>query len=100
MITMFNPPHPGEMLKEDYLIPLNLTVTQTAEALGVSRKNLSEVINGHTGISPEMALRLAKAFDTTARLWLNLQLQYDLWNAEQNKAKYNQVKQLYSQREI
>lgn len=100
MITMFNPPHPGEILKEDYLSPLNLTVTQTAEALGVSRKNLSEVVNGHTGISPEMALRLAKAFDTTAQLWLNLQLQYDLWNAQQHQAKYDQVKQLYSQEEI
>ena len=80
-MKMFNPPHPGEILKQDYLIPLNLTVTEVAAGLGVARKNLSAIINGHAGISPEMAIRLSKAFNTTPLLWLNMQKEYDLWNA-------------------
>jgi len=80
-MKMFNPPHPGEILKQDYLVPLNLTVTEVAAGLGVARKNLSAIINGHAGISPEMAIRLSKAFNTTPQLWLNMQKEYDLWNA-------------------
>ena len=80
-MKMFNPPHPGEILKQDYLVPLNLTVTEVAAGLGVARKNLSAIINGHAGISPEMAIRLSKAFNTTPLLWLNMQKEYDLWNA-------------------
>ncbi|ERN41567.1 addiction module antidote protein, HigA family [Rubidibacter lacunae KORDI 51-2] len=80
---MHNPPHPGEVLKELCLEPLNLTVTEAAEALGVSRKTLSAILNGRAGISPEMAIRLSKAFDTTPESWLNQQMQYDLWYAEQ-----------------
>lgn len=91
---MFNPPHPGEILKEDYLVPLGLTVTKTASALGVSRKNLSEVINGHTGISPEMALRLSQSFNTTPEFWLNLQVQYDLWQANE-KLRSASIQTLY-----
>ncbi len=78
---MYNPPHPGEILKEDYLIPLDLTVTAAAAALGVTRKTLSAILNERAGISPAMAMRLAKAFDTSAEFWLNLQVQYDLWRA-------------------
>ncbi|MEQ6121494.1 HigA family addiction module antitoxin [Reichenbachiella sp. MALMAid0571] len=78
---MFNPPHPGEILKEDYLIPLELTITQLAKSLGVSRKNLSEIINEKTGISAEMAIRLSKAFNTTPELWIGMQKEYELAKA-------------------
>jgi addiction module HigA family antidote len=80
---MHNPPHPGEILKALCLAPLGLTVTATAEALGVSRKTLSAILNGRAGISPEMAVRLSIAFGTTAESWLKQQTQYDLWHAEQ-----------------
>jgi antitoxin HigA-1 len=83
MMQMYNPPHPGEIIKELCLEPLDLTVTRAAEALGVSRKTLSAILNGHAGISPEMAIRLSIAFDTSAESWLNQQLQYDLWRARQ-----------------
>lgn len=86
-IRMHNPPHPGEVLRELCLEPLGLSVTRAAEALGVSRKTLSAILNGRAGISPEMALRLSKAFGTTAESWLNQQMQYDLWVAEQNSGK-------------
>ena len=81
-MKMHNPPHPGEVLKELCIEPLNLTVTETAEALGVSRKTLSAILNGKAGISPEMAIRLGKAFGTSPESWLNQQMQYDLWQAE------------------
>ena len=80
-MIMFDPPHPGEILKEDYLIPLKLTVTQLAKSLGVSRKNLSEIVNEKTGISAEMAIRLSKAFDTTPELWIGMQKEYELARA-------------------
>jgi addiction module HigA family antidote len=76
---MYNPAHPGEILKELYLEPLGLSVTETAKGLGIARKSLSEIINGHYGISVEMSMRLAKAFDTSPESWLNMQQQYDLW---------------------
>ncbi len=81
-MNMHNPPHPGEVLRELCLEPLELSVTDAAKALGVSRKTLSSILNGRSGISPEMALRLAKAFNTTPESWLNLQIQYDLWQAK------------------
>jgi len=81
-MLMHNPPHPGEIIKELCLEPLDLSVTEAAKALGVSRKTLSNILNGHAGISPEMAIRLSIAFDTTSESWLNQQLQYDLWRAE------------------
>lgn len=84
-MQMYNPPHPGEILKELCLEPLELTVTRAAEALGVSRKTLSAILNGRAGISPEMAIRLSLAFDTSAESWLNQQTQYDLWLARQNQ---------------
>ena len=83
-MKMHNPPHPGEILRELCLEPLGLSVTRTAEALGVSRKTLSATLNGRAGISPEMAIRLSKAFGTSAESWLNQQVQYDLWVAEQS----------------
>ena len=81
-MNMHNPPHPGEILRELCLEPLEVTVTDAAEALGVSRKTLSAILNCRSGISPEMAIRLAKAFDTTPESWMNQQMQYDLWNAK------------------
>jgi addiction module HigA family antidote len=84
---MHNPPHPGEVLRELCLTPLNLTVTEAAQALGVSRKTLSNILNGRAGISAEMAVRLSLAFDTSAESWLNQQMQYDLWLAEQDRKK-------------
>lgn len=84
-MQMYNPPHPGEIIKELCLEPLDLTVTRAAEALGVSRKTLSAILNGHAGISPEMAIRLSIAFDTSAESWLNQQVQYDLWRARQDQ---------------
>lgn len=84
-MQMYNPPHPGEIIRELCLEPLGLTVTRTAEALGVSRKTLSAILNGQAGISPEMAIRLSMAFDTSAESWLNQQAQYDLWLARQNQ---------------
>ena len=84
---MHNPPHPGEVLKSLCLDPLNLSVTETAKALGVSRKTLSAILNGRAGISPEMAVRLSIAFGTSAESWLTQQTQYDLWHAEQRRKK-------------
>lgn len=92
-MRMHNPPHPGEVLRTLCLEPLGLTFTEAARALDVSRKTLSEILNGHAGISPEMAIRLSLAFDTTAESWLAQQLQYDLWRAEQKRGSL-QVKRL------
>ena len=84
-MLMYNPPHPGEILRELCLEPLGISVTAAANALGVSRKTLSSILNGRAGISPEMAVRLSLAFDTSSESWLNQQSQYDLWLAEQNR---------------
>ena len=82
---MHNPPHPGEVIRELCLAPLGVTVTDAAKALGVSRKAFSELLNGKTGVSPEMAIRLSIAFDTTPESWLTQQMQYDLWQAEKRR---------------
>jgi addiction module HigA family antidote len=78
---MFNPPHPGEMIREDCLKPLNLSVTEAALQLGVSRQSMSELLNGRNGVSADMALRLEKAGWSTALSWLRNQAIYDLWQA-------------------
>ena len=93
MLKMHNPPHPGEILRELCLQPLGLSVTEAAQALGVSRKTLSSILNGRSGISPEMAVRLSIAFNTTSESWLQQQLQYDLAQAEL-KRRSLQVKKL------
>ena len=85
------PTHPGQILKEMYLEPLGLSQADAAANLGVARKTLSMLLNEHQGVSAEMALRLAKAFNTTPELWLNMQRNYDLWNAGQ-KVKLSQIK--------
>lgn len=82
-MNMHNPPHPGEIVRELCLEPLGLSITKAAEALGVSRKTLSAIVNQRAGISPEMAIRLAIAFDTTEESWLIQQMQWDLWQAKQ-----------------
>ncbi len=84
-MLMHNPPHPGEVIRELCLEPLDLSITEAARALGVSRKTVSAIVNKRAGISAEMAIRLSIAFDTTAESWLNQQTQYDLWNAEQHR---------------
>jgi antitoxin HigA-1 len=86
-LVMKNPAHPGEVLRELCLEPLGLSVTAAAEALGVSRKNLSELLNGRIGVSPEMALRLGMAFSTSAEVWLNMQTAYDLAQARKQSRK-------------
>ncbi len=80
-MPMKNPPHPGLSVRHDCLEPLGLSVTEAAQKLGVSRKQLSDVVNGHSGISPEMAIRLDKAFGGDANTWYRLQAAYDLAQA-------------------
>jgi addiction module HigA family antidote len=92
-MEIHNSPHPGEVIRELCLEPLEISVTAAARALGVTRKALSELLNGRSGVSPAMALRLAKAFDTTAESWLNLQQQYDLWQARRT-VSVSKVKRL------
>ena len=76
------PVHPGTIIKEIYLEPLGVTISQLGDILGVARRTISLIINGHSGVSVEMSLRLSKAFNTTPELWLNMQRDYDLWYAE------------------
>ena len=82
-MALHNPPHPGETVRDICLEPLGLTVTAAAKGLGVSRKALSDLVNGHAGISPDMAIRLSKAFGGSAESWLKKQMAYDLWRARQ-----------------
>ncbi|MES2731242.1 MAG: HigA family addiction module antitoxin [Bacteroidota bacterium] len=79
---MFNPPHPGEILRQ-YTNEIGKSITEIAQGLDVSRKNLSLILNGHGGISAEMAIKLSVALNTTPQFWLNLQKNYDLWQAQQ-----------------
>ena len=81
---MYNPPHPGEIIRDFCIDSIGLTVTEAASALGVTRKTLSVLLNEHSGISPEMSLRLSRVFGRTPEGWLNLQLQYDLRQAKQS----------------
>ncbi len=86
-LRMHNPPHPGEIIAEECLKPLGLTVTEAARGLRVSRKTLSAILNGRAGITADMALRLAQAFGATAEVWLRLQVQWELWQAEQRRGR-------------
>jgi addiction module HigA family antidote len=89
------PSHPGEILKHLYLEPLELSVTRLAGVLGVSRKAISAIVNEHKSVTPEMALRLSRAFSTTPDLWLNLQRNYDLWYAAQNSSDWQKIEPVY-----
>jgi addiction module HigA family antidote len=91
-MLMHNPPHPGEVLRQLCLEPLGLSVTEAAKGLGVSRKTLSAILNGRSGVSPEMAVRLSLAFGTTSESWLNQQVQYDLWQAEKRRKSLRVLK--------
>lgn len=86
------PTHPGNIIKEDYLLPLSITIKDMADSLGVSRKTLSKIINERGAITPDMALRLSRAFDTTPDIWLNLQKNFDLWQAETASKEWKKVK--------
>lgn len=82
-MPMHTPPHPGEIIREDCLEPLGWTITEAAKGLGIHRKNLSRILNGHAGVSPDMAVRLSNAFGSTPEIWMKLQTAYDLSRARQ-----------------
>ena len=90
------PTHPGNIIKEDYLKPLSITIKDMSETLGVSRKTLSKVINERGSVTPDMALRLSRAFNTTPLLWLNLQKNYDLWSAEAASNEWQNVQPVFN----
>jgi addiction module HigA family antidote len=86
------PAHPGRILKNLYLIPLDVSITKLAEILGVSRKTISHIVNERKSITPEMALRLSRAFpNTSAEFWLNVQRNYDLWYAERRSKEWQTI---------
>ena len=86
------PTHPGGILKRHYLEPLALAVSQAASALGVSRKTVSKIVNERGDVTPDMALRLSRAFSTTPELWLNLQRTYDLWHASHDSTAWRKAR--------
>ena len=83
-MVMKNPPHPGRIVRQECLDPLGLTVREAAERLGVKRQTLNNLVNGKAGISPEMSIRLSKAFGSSPEVWLGLQMEYDLAQANKN----------------
>ena len=87
-----SPTHPGGILKRHYLEPLSLAVSQAADALGVSRKTISKIVNERGDVTPDMALRLARAFGTTPELWINLQMNYDLWHASHDSKAWRKAR--------
>ena len=90
-LTMKNPPHPGIVVLQECIEPVGLTITHAAEALGVTRNTLSELVNGKRGISPEMAVRLAKVFGGTEQGWLVQQAQYDLAHVRRDRLKLKRL---------
>ena len=87
MGRMKNPPHPGRIIRQECIEPLGLTITEAAARLGVTRQALNNVINGKAGVSPEMSIRLSKAFGSKPDVWLGLQREYDLAEAEKHAGK-------------
>ncbi len=81
---MKNPPHPGRIVRQECIVPLGLTVTDAAERLGVKRQTLNNLVNGKAGISPEMSIRLSKVFGSRPEVWLGMQMEYDLAQANRN----------------
>ncbi|WP_018123256.1 HigA family addiction module antitoxin [Desulfovibrio oxyclinae] len=94
MATTRKPTHPGCIIRHDYIEPLGLTVTGLAEHLGISRKHLSQVLHERSKVTSGLALRLARAFNTTPELWLNLQRKVDLWEAERDTPDLDKVSPL------
>ncbi|MBS0419961.1 MAG: HigA family addiction module antidote protein [Proteobacteria bacterium] len=92
-MPMKNPPHPGGVVLDECIEPLGLTITRAARALGVSRVALSELVNGRRGISPEMAVRLSKAFGGSAESWLVQQAQYDLAQVKVERIKVKRLEE-------
>jgi len=88
-MKMYNPPHPGEILKGLWLDPMGVSITEAASAVGVSRKTLSKIINKKAGVSPEMAVRLSIALGSSPESWMKHQVTYDLWKVVQNKDALN-----------
>lgn len=86
---MHNPPHPGESILDLCLEPVGMSITDAARHLGISRKHLSAVINGHAAISPDLAIRLAKAFGGSPETWVRMQAAYDLWQTRQKSGDIN-----------
>ncbi|MDF5722804.1 MAG: HigA family addiction module antitoxin [Rhizonema sp. PD37] len=91
MTTKRKPRHPGGLIKRQYLDPLEMSSTELAETINVSRKTMSEIVNEQAGITPNMALRLSAAFQTTPELWLNLQQKYDLWCAANESETWKEI---------
>ncbi len=87
MLTQRKPTHPGKVLREDVIKPLGLTVTEAAKRLGVTRKTLSALINAKSSLSPEMAIKIAKATETSPESWFNMQSKLDLWKASRKNYK-------------
>lgn len=90
-MKMYNPPHPGEIIKGLWLDPMDISITDASEALGVSRKTLSKIVNGKGSVTPEMAVRLSIAFGGSPESWLGHQAAYDLWQIEQQAEKLKVV---------
>ena len=90
-MTMKNPPHPGGVVLRQCIEPMGLTITDAAQALGVTRNTLSELVNGKRGVSPEMAVRLAQVFGGTEQGWLVQQAQYDLAHVQRNRLKLKRL---------
>jgi antitoxin HigA-1 len=91
MITKRKPRHPGGLIKRQYLEPLNITITNFADILNVSRKTVSEIVNEQASVTPNMALRLATALQTSPELWLNLQQKYELWCAANESESWKDI---------
>jgi addiction module HigA family antidote len=89
---MKNPPHPGRIVRQDCIEPLGLTITEAAKALGVTRQALNNVVNGKAGISPEMAVRLSKAFGGSPEMWLRLQANFDLARVAQDEIEVRRLR--------
>jgi addiction module HigA family antidote len=83
-MIMKNPPHPGRIVRQECIEPLGLTIKDAAERLGIRRQTLNNLVNGKAGISPEMSIRLSKAFGGSPEVWLGLQMEYDLAQANKN----------------
>lgn len=91
------PSMPGEILKELYLEPMGVTITDFAKRIGVSRKTVSAIINGHAPVTVDMAMRLSVALNTTPSLWLNIQRSVDIWDAQQKKVNWAWIQPLHIQ---